>query len=164
MEQPLFDRPSMYTALGLTSLDGRPGHLLRGARHVRRMDWSRLPRKFITSWFHALRCRGRAHSYGHHLTRELQLIGFNTDRAAVQLGVSLSWGAAAQDKEMAQAHSTLAARCPVAPVETKPISEQARTERTQSEHWALPGNLVSTQNSAGQGCRVTRYNADFDVT
>jgi hypothetical protein len=34
----------------------------------------------------------RAHSYGHDLTltRELQLIGFNTDRAAVQLGVSLS--------------------------------------------------------------------------
>jgi hypothetical protein len=39
--------------------------------------------------------RGRAHSYGHYghdLTRELQLIGFNTDRAAVQLGVSRCWG------------------------------------------------------------------------
>jgi hypothetical protein len=67
------------------------------------MDWSRLPRKFLTLWVDAVndapRCRGRAHSYGHALTRELQLIGFNTDRAAVQLGVSLSWGAAAQDRE-----------------------------------------------------------------
>jgi hypothetical protein len=30
------------------------------------------------------------YSYGHDLTRELQLIGFNLDRAAVQLGVSPS--------------------------------------------------------------------------
>jgi hypothetical protein len=97
------------------------------------MDWSRLSRKFLTSWVDAPRCRGRAPSYGHDLTRELQLIGFNTDRAAVQLGVSLSWGAAAQDKEKWR---KLAARLPLAPVpvETKPISEQARTERTQSEH------------------------------
>ena len=97
------------------------------------MDWSRLPRKFLTSWVDAPRCRGRAYSYGHDLTRELQLIGFNTDRAAVQLGVSLSWGAAAQDREKWR---KLAARLPLAPVpvETKPISEQARTERTQSEH------------------------------
>jgi hypothetical protein len=28
------------------------------------MDWSRLPRKFLTSWVDAPRCRGRAHSYG----------------------------------------------------------------------------------------------------
>jgi hypothetical protein len=53
-----------------------------------------ISRKFLTLWFDAPRCRGQAHSYGHDLTRELQLIGFNTDRAAVQLGVSLSWGAA----------------------------------------------------------------------
>jgi hypothetical protein len=74
-----------------------------------------------------------AHSYGHDLTRELQLIGFNTDRAAVQLGVSLSWGAAAQDREKWR---KLAARLPLSPVpvETKPISEQARTERTQYKH------------------------------
>jgi hypothetical protein len=58
-------------------------------------------------------------------TRELQLIGFNTDRAAAQLGVSPSWGAAAQDKEKWR---KLAARLPLAPEETKPISEQARTE------------------------------------
>jgi hypothetical protein len=29
------------------------------------------------------------------VTRKFQLIGFNTDKAAVRLGVSLSWGAAA---------------------------------------------------------------------
>jgi hypothetical protein len=97
---------------------------------VRRMDWSRLPRKFLTSWVDAPRCRGRAHSYGHDLTRELQLIGlqlqvnFNTDRVAVQLGVSLSWGAAAaaapqlsesaaQDREKCR---KLAVRLPLAPV------------------------------------------------
>jgi hypothetical protein len=59
------------------------------------MDWSRLPREFLTSWVDAPRRRGQAHSHGHDLTRELQLIGFKTDRAAEQLGVSLSWGAAA---------------------------------------------------------------------
>jgi hypothetical protein len=87
------------------------------------MDWSRFPCKFLMSWVDAPRCRGRAHSYGHDLTRELQLIGFNTDRAAVQLGVSLSWGAAAQDREK---WCKLAARLPLAPVpvETEPISEQ----------------------------------------
>jgi hypothetical protein len=58
--------------------------------------------------------RGRAQSYGHDLARELQLIGFNTDRAAVQRGVSPSWGAAAQDKEEWR---KLAARLPLAPVE-----------------------------------------------
>jgi hypothetical protein len=90
----------MYTAIGLTSLDlVICNWKLRWAGHVRRMDWLRLPRKFLTSWVDASRCRGRTHSYGHDLTRELQLIGFNTDRAAVQLGVLLSWGAAAQDRE-----------------------------------------------------------------
>jgi hypothetical protein len=109
---------------------------LRWASHVRRMDWSRLPRKLLTSWVDAPGCRGRAHSYGHDLTRELQLIGFNTDRAAVQLGVSLSsrlsWGAVAQDREKWR---KLAARLPLAPdtVGTKLIAEQTRTERTQSE-------------------------------
>jgi hypothetical protein len=105
---------------------------LRWAGHVRRMDWSRLPRKFLTSWVDAPCCRGRAHSYGHDVARELQLIGFNTDRAAAQLGVSPSWGVAAQDK---QKWRKLAARLPLVPVpvETKPISEQRRTERTQHE-------------------------------
>jgi hypothetical protein len=41
------------------------------------------------------------------------MIGFNTDRAAVQRGVSPSWGAAAQDKEKWR---KLAARLPLAPV------------------------------------------------
>jgi hypothetical protein len=56
------------------------------------------------------------HTDGHTPTgttsRELQrcdLIGFNLDRAAVQLGVSLSWGAAAQDREMAQARRSATA-------------------------------------------------------
>jgi hypothetical protein len=62
----------MYTALGLTSLDLIiSNRKLRWAGHVRRMDWSRLPRKFLTSWVDVPRCRGRAHSYGHDLTREL---------------------------------------------------------------------------------------------
>jgi hypothetical protein len=55
----------------------------------------------------------------HDLTRELQLIGFNLDGPAVQLGVSLSWGAAAQDREKWR---KLAARLPLAPVETNPDS------------------------------------------
>jgi hypothetical protein len=107
---PFGKRPAlapMYSALGLTSLDLVIfNRKLRWAGHVRRMDWSRLPRKFLASWVDAPRCRGRAHSYGHDLTRE-QLIGFNTDRAAVQRGVSLSWGAAAKDREMAQARSSV---------------------------------------------------------
>jgi hypothetical protein len=134
----------MYTALGLTSLDlDISNRKLRWAGHVRCMDWSRLPRKFLTSWVDAPRCRGRARSYGHDLARELQLIGFNTDRAAVQLGVSLSWGAAAQDREEWR---KLTARLPLAsvPVETKPISEQARTERTQSEHAQLAPDPAAT--------------------
>jgi hypothetical protein len=133
----------MYTALGLTSLDlVISNRKLRWAGHVRRMDWSRLPRKFLTSWVDAPRCRGRAHSYRHDLTRELQLIGFNTDRAAALLGVSPSWGAAALDEEKWR---KLAARLPLAPVETKPISEQARTERTQSEHARpAPGPAATT--------------------
>jgi hypothetical protein len=55
----------------------------------------------------------RTQSYRHDLTRELQLIGFNTDRAAVQLRVSLSLGAAAQDREK---WHKLAARLPLVPV------------------------------------------------
>jgi hypothetical protein len=45
----------------------------------------------------------------------------------VQLGVSLSWGAATQSQDR-EKWRKLAARLPLAPVtvETKPISEQAR--------------------------------------
>jgi hypothetical protein len=117
---PFVKRPApapMYIGLGLTSLDQViSNRKLRWAGHVR-MDWSKLPRKILTSWVDAPRCRRRAHSYGHDLTRELQLIGFNTDRAAVQRGVSPSWGAAAQDKEKWRKP---AARLPLAPVETNP--------------------------------------------
>jgi hypothetical protein len=128
---PFVKRPAlapMYNALGLTSLDQViSNRKLRWAGLVRRMDWSRPPRRFLTSWVDAPRCRGRAHSYGHDLTRELQLIGFNTDRAAVQLGVSPSWGAAAQEDR--GKWRKLAARLPPATVEAKPISEQAQTNR-----------------------------------
>jgi hypothetical protein len=122
---PFVKRPAlaqMYTALCLTSLSQViSNRKLRWAGHMRRMDWSRLPRKFRTSWVGAPRWRGRAHYYGHDLTRELQMIGFNTDRAAVQLDVSLSWGAAAQDEEE---WLKLAARPPLASVETKSISNK----------------------------------------
>jgi hypothetical protein len=57
---------------------------------MRSMDWSRLSLKFLTSCVDVPRCRGRAHFYKHDLTRELLLIGFNFDRAAVQRGVSPS--------------------------------------------------------------------------
>jgi hypothetical protein len=81
----------MYTALCLTSLDQViSNRKLRWAGHVRCMDWSRLHRKFLTSWVDAPRCRGRAHSDGLYLTHELQLNGFNLNRAGVQLGVSPS--------------------------------------------------------------------------
>jgi hypothetical protein len=149
----------MYTALplGLTSLDQViSNRKLRWAGHVRRMDWSRLPRKFLTSWVDAPRCKGRAHAYGHTPTgttsrasSSWQLIGFNLDRAAVQLGVSPSWGPAAQDREKWRKFAARLPRAPAAgaqarrtaggppPVETKPIvnleSEQAQTGRTQSE-------------------------------
>jgi hypothetical protein len=59
----------------------------------------------VASWVHAPRCRVSAEdgtllrARPHAVTRELQLIGFNLDSEAVQLGVSLSWGAAAQDRE-----------------------------------------------------------------
>jgi hypothetical protein len=139
----------MYNVLGLTSLDQViSNRKLRWAGHVRRMDWSRLPRKFLTSWVDAPRCRetGTLLLCGHDVTCELQLIGFDIDRAAVQLGVWLSWGAAAQDREKWR---KLAAWLPLAPVETKPISEQAQTERTQPEHWTLPGKPGNTRSAAG---------------
>jgi hypothetical protein len=52
---PFVKRPAlapMYTALGLTSLDlVISNRKLRWAGHVRRMDWSRLPRKFLTPMY-----------------------------------------------------------------------------------------------------------------
>jgi ABC-type thiamine transport system ATPase subunit len=60
--------------------------------------------------------------------RELQLIGFNTDRTAVQCGISPSWGAAAQDKEKWR---KLAARLSLAPVETKPITAPSKRGRNR---------------------------------
>jgi hypothetical protein len=137
----------MYTALGLTSLDQVISHRkLCWAGQVRRADWSRLPRKILTSWVDAPRHIGRAHSCGHDLARERQLIGFNTDRAAVQRGVSPTWGwgAAAQDKEKCMAQACCSATAGACGL-TKPISEQARMERTQSEHaQPAPGPAATT--------------------
>jgi len=54
---------------------------------------------FMTSWVNAPRRNGRPLiSYGHDLTRELNNVGFNLDGQAVGVGVSTSWGKAAQDK------------------------------------------------------------------
>jgi hypothetical protein len=154
---PFVKRPAlapMYTALGLTSLNQViSNRKMRWAGHVRRMDWSRLPRKFITSWVNAPRCRGRAHSYGHILTRKLQLGGFNLDRMAVQLGVSPSWGADREKWRKLAGRSSL----PLEPVETKPISEQAQRERTQSEHWALPGNMAVPGAQPAPGLDATTW-------
>jgi hypothetical protein len=95
---PFVKRPAltpMYTALSLTSLDQViSNRKLRWAGHVRRMDWLRLPRKFLTSWVDALAAEDghtpkgtttRASSTTHSTD-----IGFNLDRAPVQLGVWLS--------------------------------------------------------------------------
>jgi hypothetical protein len=75
----------------------------------------------------SLQRTGITYFYGHDLTRELQLIGFNLDRAAVQLGVSpLTWVADARDRrirEMAQARSSATAGA----CGNEPIPEQART-------------------------------------
>jgi hypothetical protein len=109
----LLSRQCTPPSASRASTRSSPNRKLRWAGHVRRMDWSRLPRKFLTLWVDAPRCRGRAHSCVLDLVRELQLIGFNTDRAAVQLGVSLSWGAVTQDREKWR---KLAARLLLAPV------------------------------------------------
>jgi hypothetical protein len=140
----------MYAALGLTSLDQViSNRKLCWAGHVRRMDWIRLPRKFLASWMDAPRGRGQTHSYGHDLSRELQLIGFNMDRAAVEPCVSHSWGAAAQYRG--------AWRMLVTPVETEPISEQAQMELTQTEHWARPRNLAMHSTQQGSGPEATTW-------
>jgi hypothetical protein len=130
----------MYTALCLTSLDLFISHRkLRWAGHVRRMDWSRLPRKFLTSWADAprtgtllnLRARPHARAPADRLQHR------QGGRAARRLA---ELGAAAQDREKWR---KLAARLPLAPVPvgTKPIShlpspnKRGRNrERTQSEH------------------------------
>jgi hypothetical protein len=67
---------------------------------------------------------------------QLQMIGFNTDRVAVQRGVSLSWGAVAQDREKWRkpAARLVGYRWSLSLWKRNPSPEQARTERTQSEH------------------------------
>jgi hypothetical protein len=107
----------MYTitALGLTSLDQ-----VIWAGHVRRMDWSRLPRKFLTSRVDAPRCRGvrmgtllRARSHARAPGDRLQhrQTGRPCSSASRRAGLLGPWGAAAQDREEWR---KLAARLPLA--------------------------------------------------
>jgi hypothetical protein len=88
--------------------------------------------------------------------RELQLIGFSTDRSAVQRGVSLSWGGGQLKTEKWR---KLAARLPPAFVETKPISEQhKRGQNGLSLSMLSPRpchHLVAT--IAAQGVRGAPY-------
>ncbi|KAJ1628772.1 hypothetical protein T492DRAFT_908117 [Pavlovales sp. CCMP2436] len=89
-----------YVALGLTDIDQYiSNRKLRWAGHVMRMSMSRLPHMFMKSWVNAPRRNGQPLiSYGRDLTRELNNFGVNLDGQAVGVGVSTSWGKAAQDK------------------------------------------------------------------
>ena len=94
---------------------------LRWAGHVARMDMHRLPRKFLSSWVKDVpRPRGRAQSYGHDLSRELNGIGFNLLTGATMLGVSRDWLTVAQDRD---AWRVLVE--PLRHVEANPISSQS---------------------------------------
>jgi hypothetical protein len=110
-----------YVALGITDIDQHiSSRKLRWAGHVMRMPWSRLPRKFMTSWVDAPRHQGRPRLYyGHDLTHELNRAGFNLNRRAVDIGVSTSWGKAARDKGSWRKLTRL--------TDVKPIFNQTRT-------------------------------------
>ena len=66
------------------------------------------------------RPRGRAQSYGHDLSRELNGIGFNLLTGATMLGVSRDWLTVAQDRD---AWRVLVE--PLRHVEANPISSQS---------------------------------------
>jgi hypothetical protein len=138
----------MYAALGVTGIDlFISSRKLRWAGHVMRMSMTRLPRMFMTSWVAAPRRNGRPQiSYGHDLTRELNAIGFNLDREAVDKGVSTCWGVAAQDKETWRKLTRL--------TDVKPIFEQARTTppvRSSVDATALPqGDADADRQSTAQ--------------
>ena len=108
---------------------------LRWAGHVARMDMHRLPRKFLSSWVKDVpRPRGRAQSYGHDLSRELNGIGFNLLTGATMLGVSRDWLTVAQDRD---AWRVLVE--PLRHVEANPISSQSKSSgRGQSELQSAP--------------------------
>jgi hypothetical protein len=113
---PFVKRPAlapMDTALGLTSLDlVVSNRKLRWAGHVRRMDWSRLPRKFLKSWVDAPRCRQqrtgtllRARPHARAPADRLQhRQGGRAARRLAELG-----GCRSRPREMAQARSSAAA-------------------------------------------------------
>jgi hypothetical protein len=107
---------------------------------VRRVGWSRLPRKFLTSWSTHLSAEDGHTPTGTtsrpRASSSLQRIGFNTDSAAVQLGVSLSWGLPFKT-ERNGASSQLGYRWRLWKrnhLSGISNSKQARTERSRSEH------------------------------
>ena len=139
----------IYAALGVTGIDQYiSSRKLRWAGHVMRMEMTRLPRMFMTSWVDAPRRNGRPqNSYGHDLTRELNTAGFNLDREAVDKGVSMCWRMAAQDKAYWR---TMTRRL----TDVKPIFEQARTTppvRSSVDATALPqGDTDADRQSTTQ--------------
>jgi hypothetical protein len=124
-QRPMVSQSQIFTVTGVSPLSSSR----RGSTHL------------------AADSRGRAHSYGLDLTSELQLIGFNLDRAARCSSASRRAGglpgAACRSRPVERngASSQLSYRWRLWKRNPSPISEQAQTERTQSEHWALPGNL-----------------------
>jgi hypothetical protein len=138
---PFVKRPAlapMYTALGLTSLDQViSNRKLRWAGHVKRMDWSRLPRKFLTSWVDAPLCRGWAHSYGHDLTRVIRLRYGITLRA---MGVAVtSYGCAESGPESGSGY-------------TRPsggAAAPARRRRARGAHTAQQGQASDGESRQG---------------
>ena len=123
---------------------------LRWAGHVARMDMHRLPRKFLSSWVKDVpRPRGRAQSYGHDLSRELNGIGFNLLTGATMLGVSRDWLTVAQDRD---AWRVLVE--PLRHVEANPISSQsplAVGSQNCSQRRCVDSIRVSSDVGGGSG-------------
>jgi hypothetical protein len=109
-----------------------------------------VPDPAATTWSQRLRSRGWEGQYHIKLTSGAlilktppprvgqPIIYFVSEQTEIRKtnNISLSWGAAAQDRETRR---RLAAWLPLAPVETKPISEQVQTERIDSVRALLLG-------------------------
>jgi hypothetical protein len=141
---PTHDHPApfvlapMYTTLCLTSLDQViSNRKLRWAGHVRSMDWQ-VPhdvgqRTSLQRTGTLLRARPHARALADRLQHRQ---GCRGARRLAELGLSRRLPL---KTERSGASPQLGSRLPLAPVEMKPISEQARTERTQSEHACSAG-------------------------
>ena len=68
--------------LGVTSMaQAIRTRQLRWGGHVARMDFERLPRKFLSAWVVNPRRRGRPQfTYGHSLEKQLRMAQIDTDR------------------------------------------------------------------------------------